>query len=207
MSAPTLERERVLWAKGKQFVAGLDEVGRGPLAGPVVASAVIFPPHVRTIRGLDDSKKMTAAKREAISVTITERALCWSVAAASVREVDRLNIRKASALAMRRCLERLPVTPDHVLLDGNPLPEVGWPHESIVKGDSVSQSIAAASVLAKVLRDHLMGLLDVGHQAYGWRTNMGYGTRKHLEALDKCGPTKHHRKYFSPVSQMNLFGH
>ena len=102
MSAPTLERERVLWAKGKQFVAGLDEVGRGPLAGPVVASAVIFPPHVRTIRGLDDSKKMTAAKREAISVTITERALCWSVAAASVREVDRLNIRKASALAMRR---------------------------------------------------------------------------------------------------------
>lgn len=206
MSPPTLERERALWAEGKNFVAGLDEVGRGPLAGPVVASAVIFAPGQGSIRGLDDSKKMTAPKREELSVVITRKALCWAVAGASVREVDRLNIRKASALAMRRCLERLPVTPDHILLDGNDLPEVGWVHESIVKGDAVSQTIAAASVLAKVLRDHLMRLLDRRHPSYDWAGNKGYGSRSHLKALDRCGPTRHHRTSFAPVSQINLFG-
>ncbi len=205
MSLPTLERERALWAQGK-LVAGLDEVGRGPLAGPVVASAVVFAPGQPRIRGLNDSKKMTAARREEVSLVVARQALCWTVAAASAREVDRLNIRKASALAMRRCLERLPVRPDHVLLDGTDLPEVGWPHESVVKGDSVSQSIAAASVLAKVLRDYLMTLLDARYPAYGWGTNMGYGTAKHLSALGAAGPTKHHRMGFTPVSQMNLFG-
>jgi ribonuclease HII len=205
LSPPTLERERALWAEGKHFVAGLDEVGRGPLAGPVVASAVIFPPGQTAIVGLDDSKKMTALQRERLSLVITRKALCWTIAAASAKEVDRFNIRKASALAMRRCLERLPVAPDHVLLDGNDLPEVGWIHESIIKGDSISQSIAAASVLAKVLRDHLMGLLDARHGGFGWCTNMGYGSRKHMEALNRRGPTKHHRLSFSPVSQMNLF--
>jgi ribonuclease HII len=201
---PTLERERALWAEGK-IVAGLDEVGRGPLAGPVVAAAVVFPPGQSAVRGLNDSKLLSKARREQLSLAITRKAVCWSVAAASVPEITRLNIRRASALAMRRCVERLPVAPDHLLVDGNALPELLHPHEAIVKGDSVSQSIAAASVLAKVLRDHLMLLLGTRYPAFGWCNNMGYATREHLDALGKVGPTPHHRTGFGPVLQLSLF--
>lgn len=188
-------------------MAGLDEVGRGPLAGPVVAAAVVLPPGAAAIRGLRDSKQLTARQRERLGRTIRERAAGWAVAAASVREIDRVNIRCATALALRRALHRLPVPPQHVLLDGTPLPELGWAHEAIVDGDACCHSIAAASVLAKLVRDRLMLLLARRYPAFGWDRNMGYATREHLRALDHAGPTKHHRKSFMPVVQLEVFGH
>lgn len=204
---PTLQRERALWAAGRQLVAGLDEVGRGPLAGPVVAAAVVFGPGAAAIRGLRDSKQLTARQRERLGQQIRNRAAAWAVAAASVREIDRVNIRCATALALGRALRRLSVSPDHVLLDGTPLPELGCSHEAIVDGDARCHSIAAASVLAKLVRDRLMTLLARRHPAYGWDHNMGYGTREHLRALDREGPTAHHRKSFMPVVQLDVFGH
>lgn len=199
-----LDREVELWAAGK-IVAGLDEVGRGPLAGPVIACAVILAPDTDPIEGLTDSKQLTRIQRERLSTEITKTAACWALAGASVNEIDRLNIRKATALAMRRCLERLPLNPDHVLVDGNPLPELGRPHEAIVKGDSISLSIAAASVLAKVLRDHLMTLLDMRYPGFAWASNKGYGTDEHWDAINELGPTAHHRKTFAQLLQLNLF--
>lgn len=201
---PTLARERALWADGRHVIAGLDEVGRGPLAGPVVAAAVILPPRFRGIPGLRDSKVMTAAARDAAAVVIQVRATAWAVGAASVREIDRLNIRRATALAMRRALARLP-EPDHVLVDGLPVPELGVAHDGIVDGDATCLSIAAASVLAKVVRDRLMTRLDRRHPAYAWGENKGYGTAAHLRAIQAAGPTAHHRASFEPVSQLPLF--
>lgn len=204
---PTLQRERALWAAGRQYVAGLDEVGRGPLAGPVVAAAVVFGPGAAAIRGLRDSKQLTARQRERLGQQIRDRAAAWAVGAASVREIDRVNIRCATALALARALRRLSVSPDHVLLDGTPLPELGCAHEAIVDGDACCHSIAAASVLAKLVRDRLMRLLARRHPAFGWDHNMGYGTLEHLRALDRDGPTAHHRKSFTPVVQLDAFGH
>jgi ribonuclease HII len=201
---PTLERERALWARGLERVAGLDEVGRGPLAGPVLAAAVVLVPGERAIRGLRDSKVLTAAQRERLGVMIRRRALAWSVGAASVTEIDRLNIRCATALAMRRALRRLSCAPDHVLLDGTALPELGQSHEAVVDGDARCHSIAAASVLAKLVRDRLMIRLAHRYPAFGWDHNKGYGTPDHLAALDTGGPTRHHRKSFMPVVQMRL---
>lgn len=202
---PTLERELALWSEGYETVAGLDEVGRGPLAGPVVASAVVFRPGQSPLDDLRDSKQLVSAERERLSLEIRERALAWSLGAASVREIDRLNIRKATALAMRRAIGNLATPPDYLLLDGTDLPELGHEHESVVRGDSLSQSIAAASVIAKVLRDRLMVLLDRRYPAFGWARNKGYCTAEHLAAVDELGPTPHHRYSFSPVSQINLF--
>jgi ribonuclease HII len=203
---PTLKRERALWAKGLEHVAGLDEVGRGPLAGPVVAAAVVFPPGAGRlgIRGLRDSKLMTAAQRERAAVCIQRRAIAWSVAAASVREIDRLNIRRASALAMRRALRRLAVQPDHILVDGTPLPELEVEHEALVHGDRLCASIAAASVLAKCVRDRLMERLARRYPPFHWDANKGYATREHLEILDDRGPTPHHRRSFTPVVQPRM---
>ena len=169
MSVPSLERESALWEQGYKFVAGLDEVGRGPLAGPVVASAVVFRPDCVLIEGLRDSKQLTARQRERLFDEGRDRALCWSVSAASVREIDRMNIRRASALAMRRCIERLPSTPDYLLVDGDPLKELRYAHDAIVGGDGLVQSIAAASVLAKVIRDRLMERLDRRYPGFQWR--------------------------------------
>lgn len=202
---PSLERETALWREGRGVVAGLDEAGRGPLAGPVVAAAVVFPPGMKAIRGLDDSKRLTAAARERMAGLVRERALAVAVGAASVREIDRLNIRVASILAMRRALDRLSVVPAHVLVDGLPAPELGCPHEAIVDGDARCHSIAAASIIAKTVRDLLMERLATRHPGYEWHANKGYGTPEHLVALQLRGPCAHHRKSFAPVVQLALF--
>ena len=205
MITPTLARESALWAKGCRYVAGLDEVGRGPLAGPVVAAAVVLPQNAKIIAGLRDSKQMTARQRDRVAAVIRDTAAAWAVGAASPREIDRLNILGATALAMRRALSLLSQAPDHVLVDGNPFPELRCEHEAIVKGDATCLSIAAASVLAKQARDRLMILLAGRFPAFGWERNMGYGTAEHLAAIEANGPTPHHRRSFGPVSQLRLF--
>jgi ribonuclease HII len=168
----------------------------------VVAAAVVFPPHCKIIRGLRDSKLLAPARRARLAVVVRARALAVSVGAASVREIDRLNIRRATILAMQRALARLPVEPAHVLVDGLPLPELGRPHEAIVDGDAHCHSIAAASVIAKTVRDRLMELLARHHPSYAWASNKGYGTPDHLDALATYGFTAHHRKSFAPVVQL-----
>jgi len=201
---PTLQREIAIWQAGGGLVAGVDEVGRGPLAGPVVAAAVVFPPHCKPIRGLRDSKLLPPLKRRRLALVVRARAIAVGVGAASVREIDRLNIRRASILAMRRALLRLGFTPAHVLVDGLPVPELGMPHDAIVDGDAHCQSIAAASVVAKTLRDFLMERLGKRHPLYAWESNKGYGTPDHLAALAAWGFTHHHRKSFAPVVQLTL---
>lgn len=201
---PTFEREIALWNEGASIVAGIDEAGRGPLAGPVVAAAVVFPAGMKPIRGLRDSKILPAAKRERLATVVRARALGLGVGAASVREIDRLNIRRATILAMQRALRRLGFTPSGVLVDGLWLPELGCPHEAIVDGDASCQSIAAASVIAKTVRDRLMRRLAARYPVYAWEENKGYGTPEHLGALQVLGPTRHHRMSFEPVAQLSL---
>jgi len=205
---PTLERERALWVArgegGSGLVAGLDEAGRGPLAGPVVAAAVVFPPFCKPIRGLRDSKLLAPVKRARLARVVRARALAVAVGAASVHEIDRLNIRRASILAMRRALFRLPCVPAFVLVDGLPIPELACPHEAIVDGDAHCHCIAAASVIAKTVRDVLMERLAARHPRYAWASNKGYGTPEHLSALADYGFTPHHRKTFAPVIQLLL---
>jgi ribonuclease HII len=201
---PTFEREIALWSVGRSIVAGVDEAGRGPLAGPVVAAAVVFPAGQKTIRGLRDSKVLAPLKRERLALLVRARALAVGVGAASVREIDRLNIRRATILAMQRALARLALTPHDVLVDGLPLPELGRAHVAIVDGDACCQSIAAASVIAKTVRDTLMRRLAARYPAYAWAENKGYGTPEHLDALQVLGPTRHHRMSFEPVGQLSL---
>ena len=196
--------ERELRASRGPLLAGIDEVGRGPLAGPVVACAVVMPPDMRAIRGVDDSKKLTAGERERMATRIRERALCVAVGAASVREIDRINIYHAAVLAMRRALRRLRVTPDHVLVDGNPIRTLGVEHTAVVGGDACCHSIACASIVAKVTRDRLMRALAKRHPEYRWETNAGYGTPEHHAGLAAHGLTAHHRRSFSPVMQLSL---
>jgi len=201
---PSLEREAALWQQGRHVVVGIDEVGRGPLAGPVVAAAVVFPPGMKPLRGLDDSKLLPAARRTRLAIVIRRRALAVAVGAASVREIDRLNIRRASILAMRRALARLGIAPAHVLVDGLPCPELGVPHEALIDGDARCQSIAAASVIAKTVRDRLMARLATRYPVYAWDANKGYTTEAHVAALAAWGPTRHHRQSFAPVAQLEL---
>lgn len=186
------------------MLAGVDEVGRGPLAGPVVACAVIMPPNERAIPGVDDSKKLPAAVRLKLALKIRERALAVSLGAASVREIDRINIYQASALAMRRALERLPVTPDHVVLDGRHIRTLPLPHTAVVHGDSRCFSIACASILAKVTRDRLMCALARRHPGYLWESNAGYTTRDHVKGLAAHGITAHHRRSFWRIGQLSF---
>jgi len=204
---PTLARERAAWREGRLLV-GVDEVGRGPLAGPVVAAAVVFPEGCRRLRGLRDSKLLPAVRRDELAAVIRAVALGFAVGAASVREIDRLNIRVASALAMRRALvrlfARLPAMPAWVLIDGLPLPEIGLEHEALVDGDARCHSIAAAAIIAKTVRDLLMHRLAPRHPGYGWDTNVGYATETHQEGLRLFGATCHHRRSFSPVAQLQL---
>ena len=202
---PTLDRERERWSQGRLLV-GVDEVGRGPLAGPVVAAAVVFRPAVPRIRDLRDSKLLNASERAAANGPEQCLALVIGLGAASVREIDRLNIRVATALAMRRALARvLPVlVACDILVDGLPFPEIGHPHEALVKGDARCMSIAAAGVVAKQVRDGLMARLARRHPAYGWEANMGYGTPAHHAGLAAVGPCVHHRRSFAPVSQLML---
>ena len=201
---PTFERETALWNAGRTIVAGIDEAGRGPLAGPVVAAAVVFPAGQKAIRGLRDSKVLPAETRERLAAVIRARAIAVGVGAASVHEIDRLNIRRATILAMRRALDRLALIPHEVLVDGLEVPELGCAHVAIVDGDAWCQSIAAASVVAKTVRDRLMRRLAFRYPAYAWGDNKGYGTPEHLDALQALGPTRHHRMSFEPVSQLSL---
>lgn len=197
-----LKLERELWGAGLEHVAGVDEAGRGPLAGPVVAAAVIFRPEER-VPGVTDSKKLTEEERDELVVEIRRRALCIGVGAASPREVDRLNILRATHLAMDRALDHLSVPPEHVLVDGLPVPTLGPDHTAVVGGDSRSYTIACASIVAKTTRDDLMRRLAPRYPHYGWETNVGYGTPEHVSALSDHGPTPHHRRTFVPV-QLSL---
>jgi ribonuclease HII len=196
---PSFIRER----KIEGPVAGIDEAGRGPLAGPVYAAAVILDP-ARLPRGLDDSKAMTADARAKAFEKIMERALAVGVGIASVVEIDEINILQATMLAMRRATEQLSLAPVAALVDGNRAPALACPVETIVEGDAKSMSIAAASIIAKVTRDRVMCALDQEHPGYNWTSNKGYGTPDHLAALDRLGPSIQHRKSFAPVAQLKL---
>ncbi|MGL5011652.1 MAG: ribonuclease HII [Paracoccaceae bacterium] len=198
MTLPDFTFELAARADGALCVAGVDEVGRGPLAGPVTAAAVILDP-ARIPAGLNDSKKLTAARRIALSAELHAVAQV-SIAHASVAEIDEMNILRASHLAMTRAIAGLGDVPDHLLIDGNQLPRgVMCRAETIIKGDARCLSIAAASIVAKVARDHTMVILAQQHPGYGWETNAGYGTAAHLAALLNLGVTPHHRRSFAPV--------
>lgn len=179
----------------------MDEVGRGPLAGPVVACAVIMPSDERAIRGVDDSKKLLAVERVKLAARIREKALDWALGAASVREIERLNIYHATTLAMSRALRRLRSRPDHVLLDGRPIRALEVPHTAIVGGDGCCYSIACASIIAKVTRDRAMRALAERYPAYRWERNVGYATPAHIEGLSAHGLTPHHRRTFFRVRE------
>lgn len=196
--------ERDLRAAGAPLIAGVDEVGRGPLAGPVVACAVVMPPDARAIAGVDDSKRLTCAARVRLAARIRERAIAIGVGAASVREIERINIYHATVLAMRRALARLAVKPDHVLVDGKTLRTLGVEHTAIVGGDARCYNIACASIVAKVTRDRLMERLAARYPDYRWERNAGYGTPDHLAGLAARGITPHHRRSFCAVSQLAL---
>lgn len=163
-----------------------------------------MPPDARAIRGVDDSKKLTGSERERLAARILERALAVGIGAASVREIDRVNIYHAAVLAMRRALGRLRLTPDHVVVDGNPIRSLGVEHTAVVGGDACCHSIACASIVAKVTRDRLMRALARRHPYYRWETNAGYGTAEHCAGLAAHGLTAHHRRSFSPVAQLRL---
>ncbi|MDD5276036.1 MAG: ribonuclease HII [Methylovulum sp.] len=182
------------------LIAGVDEAGRGPLAGPVVAAAVILNPS-NPITGLADSKKLSETKRDQLSVIIMRSALSWSIAAASVAEIDELNILQATLLAMRRAVLGLHVRPEQVLVDGNQLPELPIPAEAIVKGDSKVQAISAASILAKVERDRLMYDYHTQYPDFSFHRHKGYGTQQHLAEIHQYGVLDIHRKTFKPVKK------
>lgn len=190
-----LDYERGFWGRGLSRVAGVDEVGRGPLAGPVVAAVVVLPEDV-CIPGAADSKSLTRADRDELATEIYARAVHVALGAASVREIDRINILQATTRAMSRALSRLPETPDHVVVDGLPVRGLRWKHDAVVDGDALVHSIACASIVAKVCRDRLMTRLAVRYPAYGWERNMGYATRRHKAALREAGITPHHRTSF-----------
>ena len=187
------------------LVAGVDEAGRGPLAGPVVAAAVILD-DLKPIPGLADSKTLSERQRERLSEAIHARALCFSVAHASVEEIDQLNILQATLLAMRRAVMGLRLKPNKVLVDGNRLPTLDIMAEAVVQGDRKVPAISAASILAKVARDRWCLEIDAEYPAYGFAAHKGYGTAQHLEALQRHGATPWHRRSFSPVAQVLLRG-
>lgn len=204
-SHPDLSFEMEARSSGFLHVAGVDEAGRGPLAGPVVAGAVMMPELPEELAGLNDSKQLTAAKRERLFLALLkcDHVVC-SVGMASVEEIDRLNILRATHLAMARAVEGLALRADFCLVDGLPVKGLPVPHRAIVKGDGLSLSIAAASVLAKVTRDRMMTEADASYPQYGFAKHKGYGTKAHMEALRRHGPCPLHRRSFAPVSQMEL---
>lgn len=195
-----LEHERPLWARGVEWIAGVDEVGAGPLAGPVVAAAVVLPPGT-SLPKVNDSKQLTAAQREALNAVIQATAVAWSVGVCTVQEIDQLNIYHAALQAMRRAVDGLSTQPMHLLVDARRVPGVVMPQTALVDGDTRSQSIAAASIVAKVYRDGLMDALGAQYPGYGFEKHRGYGTAAHLEALASLGPCVEHRVSFGPVAQ------
>ena len=190
-----LEYESGFWRRNLGNVAGVDEVGRGPIAGPVVAAAVVLAEGV-FIDGAADSKALTPGRRSEIAREIHARAAAVALGAASVREIDRHNILQATTRAMSRALARLPVHPDHVVVDGLPVRDLAWEHEAVVGGDALVHSIACASIVAKVCRDRLMRRLAPRYPKYGWERNKGYATRRHRRAVREEGLTPHHRTTF-----------
>jgi ribonuclease HII len=180
--------------------AGVDEVGRGPLAGPVVAAAVILPE--RAIPGIDDSKRLSPEQRETVAEVIREQAVAWAIGRAEVEEIDRINIRQATFLAMRRAMAGLGVIPDYALVDGRDCPALDCPVEPIIGGDGLVPAIGAASILAKQARDAEMVSLDARYPGYGFARHKGYGTRAHLAALARLGPCPLHRRSFRPVREL-----
>ena len=195
------EIRRRLLERGARLVAGVDEVGVGPLAGPVVAAAVVLPDDPE-LPGLNDSKKLTRANRERLAEAIRRQAIDWRVGEAWPEEIDRLNIYHASLLSMRRAVEALSPHPDHVLVDARTIPGIRTPQTSLVRGDSRDASIAAASIVAKVHRDAIMLRLDARYPAYGFSRNMGYPTPQHIEALGRVGASAVHRRSFAPVARV-----
>lgn len=182
-------------------IAGVDEVGRGCLAGPVVAAAVILDPN-RPIKGLRDSKKLSAKKRDELAQEIKEKALAWSVAAVGPEVIDKINILQATLEAMKAAVEKLPVEPDFVQVDGNKLPKWKWLSEAVVKGDDKVEWISAASIIAKTTRDAYMCKMAELYPQYGFEHHVGYGTAEHIKALKADGPTPIHRKTFAPVREV-----
>ena len=209
---PSTRVERAHWGDGRTLIVGADAVGVACLSGPVLAAAVAMPPFARRIPGVRDSKMLSRAQRERLFPLIMRRALAVGIGAASVAEIDRINIYHATVLAMRRALARLETRletscgqrPNHVLVDGNPIRTLGYVHTAIVKGDARCYNIACASIIAKVTRDRLMRSLAARYDGYGWSHNVGYGTREHRRALDALGLTPHHRKRFCLDEQTTL---
>lgn len=187
--------EEELFAQGYQLVCGVDEAGRGPLAGPVCAAAVILPPHLE-IPGLDDSKKLSDRRRRELFPIIKEQAIAYGIGLASHEEIDEINILQATFLAMERAIAQLQIKPEYALIDGNRTKDFGLPVKTVVKGDCLSANIAAASVLAKVTRDMLMEEAAVEYPGYGFEIHKGYGTRAHYDALREKGPSSIHRMTF-----------
>ena len=196
-------RSLALPADGGALVAGVDEAGRGPLAGPVVAAAVILDP-ARPVAGLRDSKLLSPQRREALAAEIRIRSLAWAVAECSVAEIDALNILQATLLAMRRAVDALQTKPVQALVDGDRCPKLACPARAIVKGDRDVAAISAASILAKTARDAMLVALDREYPMYGFARHKGYGTREHLLALDLHGPCPAHRRSFAPVAQVSF---
>jgi len=198
---PTFRHEISLGRKSGAVICGVDEAGRGPLAGPVVACAAILPLgglSTRLLGALDDSKRLSPEVREEIAVKLRVKAI-WALGEASVEEIDRFNILRATFMAMRRAFESLPVLPSHALVDGNMKPGLPCAETTVIEGDHLSYSIAAASILAKVARDKMMRELHCDHPRYGWEHNAGYGTAEHRAAIEAYGLTPHHRVSFKPV--------
>jgi ribonuclease HII len=198
-----LRAERGLWSTGITNIAGVDEVGVGPLAGPVLAAAVIMP-HGAALRGVDDSKKLTAALREELAAKIHAVAIGIGIGIVEPEEIDRLNIYRAALEAMRQAVTALPVVPEHVLVDARRIPGLTMAQTPLIKGDSRSYSIAAASIVAKVARDRIMRELDRLYPQYGFLDHMGYGTAQHLTAIGRYGPSPVHRRSFAPVRELRL---
>lgn len=203
-TGPDMQEEMAAYAEGYHYVCGIDEAGRGPLAGPVMTAAVMLPQGYE-LPGLNDSKKLTARKREELyAALMADARVLKCVAQASVEEIDKLNILRATHLAMARAAQGLPQQPDMCLIDGLPVPGFPLPSRSLVKGDAQCLSIAAASILAKVSRDHYMQELARQYPHYGFERHAGYGTRQHMQAIRQYGITPHHRRSFAPVAQMEL---
>lgn len=196
-----LHFERVLWKAGVVHIAGVDEVGMGPLAGPVVAAAVVFPPNTE-IAGIDDSKALDAERRQCLDLEIRQSAVAVGIGIVEVEEIDRLNIYHAGLRAMQRALGGLPVVPQHVLVDSRTIPEVTQPQNSFAKGDGLNFSIASASIVAKVYRDRLMTELDAAYPGYGFASHKGYATLEHQNAIRELGPCPIHRRSFDYIREL-----
>lgn len=192
--------EEELYDAGNHLICGVDEVGRGPLAGPLVVAACILPPFLR-IKGINDSKKLTEKKRQELYKQIIKEALYYKIIFISEEDIDNLNIYQATKKGMLEAINSLDVKPDHVLIDAMPLGELEIPHTSIIHGDARCASIAAASILAKVTRDDFMEKMDIKYPNYGFKKHKGYGTKAHIEALEKYGPCDIHRKTYNPVTK------